>query len=165
MSRRASSRKFCEFPRWIWGRNRLKTLNKGNGFGKNLNQFLLNQLLITTNFIKQGLLKSETLRALGAFEWVLRDDIVGIEGSKYITSRWEDVRKDTGLLRSRWVLREYANTQADADYYSPTPDPTLMEVIHVFATVYKHEIRYLDLQRASLCAPELDVIYTDAPER
>ena len=84
--------------------------------------------------------------------------------AKWITSRWEDVRKDTGELRSRWVLREFANTKAEGEFFSATPDETKVEAVHLFALLNNLEIKYMDASRAFLHAPEDEDVYTDSPK-
>ena len=55
------------------------------------------------------------LESFEALEWRRVEDFS--EGRtperKWISSRWEDQRKADGLLRSRWVLREFATTPGE----------------------------------------------------
>ena len=104
------------------------------------------------------------LESFQAFEWRRRSEMKENPDAKYISSRWEDIRKDSGLIRSRWVLREFANTQSEGEFFSATPDPTSIEVVHMYALMHDHDIWYIDLKRAFLHAPEFDIVWSEPPE-
>ena len=82
---------------------------------------------------------------------------------KWISSRWEDVCKASGELRSRLVLREFASSPGEGEYFSPTPTVVSIEIIHVRALVRSHSLVYFDLTRAFYHAVENRRIYTDPP--
>ena len=82
---------------------------------------------------------------------------------KWIKSRWEETRKDNGTYRSRWVLQEFANKNAEGDFFSATPDAYDIDLVHIQALIEEHEIRYLDYTREFLHAPEMEMIFTDPP--
>ena len=103
------------------------------------------------------------LEQFGAFIWV-EEHVASEHKGRWISSRWEDIRKDTGEVRSRWVLRKYANTDAGTDHFSPTPDNASIQVLHVLALNYGWDIMYLDLRRAFMHAPEQELIFTYPPD-
>ena len=101
-----------------------------------------------------------------AFEWVRTDDYIkdSTAGKRWVSSRWEDRRKDSGELRSRWVLRDFATTNAESEFFAATPHASCVEMVHVRALKMDHDIAYFDLTRAFYHAPELDCVYADPPE-
>jgi hypothetical protein len=82
---------------------------------------------------------------------------------KYISSRWEEMWKDDNTFRSRWVLRDFAKTKGEGDFFNPTPSKSASELVHIRALEKGHTIRYLDCSRAFPHAPELERIYTNTP--
>ncbi len=108
--------------------------------------------------------RTEEIKELGefeAYEWYTEGDARKVEGGIWFDSKWVDERKSSGELRSRWVGREFARGNSAGDYFSPTPDHAEIEVLHLFALNHSHEIRYLDLRRAFLHAPELEWVFTN----
>ena len=102
----------------------------------------------------------QNLTDFKAFQWVALDTAVD---GKWIKSRWEEGRKDTGLYRSRWVLQEFATVKVEADFFSATPDNQEIELVHLQALLEGQEVRYLDFTRAFLHAPEFEKVYTPPP--
>jgi hypothetical protein len=51
---------------------------------------------------------------------------------KYITSRWEELWKED-VFRSRWVLRDFAKTKGEGDFFNPTPSKAASELVHIRA--------------------------------
>ncbi len=82
----------------------------------------------------------------------------------WISSRWEDVRKDSGNVRSRWVLREFNGGKKDLQYFAPTPDPAEVEALHVHALRNSKDLIYLDFSRALFHSPETELVFTENPE-
>ena len=74
----------------------------------------------------------DSLTDFEAYEWW---PIGQTEGGKWIKSRWEESRKDSGVYRSRWVLQEFANKSVDGDFFSPTPDSYEIDLIHLKALI------------------------------
>lgn len=72
----------------------------------------------------------------------------------------EDVIKDSGEVRCRWVLREFATTPGDSKYYATTPSKTAVEILHAHAVQEGNDLVYFDLTRAFMHAPETRVLYT-----
>eukprot|EP00969_Alexandrium_andersonii_P258407 11425071-Alexandrium_andersonii.AAC.1 len=66
------------------------------------------------------------LEKFPALEYWGREKALAANGL-WISSWWEDVRKDTGILRSRWVLREFSGGRKDIQFFAPTPDPAEVE--------------------------------------
>jgi hypothetical protein len=50
----------------------------------------------------------DNLMAFGVLEYVPESRFKEVDGAIWISSRWEDIRKDSGQVRSRWVLQEFA---------------------------------------------------------
>ena len=46
----------------------------------------------------------------------------------------EDIRKDSGCVRSRWVLQEIAKTKVHGDFFSATPEAVEVELTHTSNT-------------------------------
>eukprot|EP00971_Amphidinium_carterae_P348549 6490554-Amphidinium_carterae.1 len=86
-----------------------------------------------------------------------------IKDGLWLTSRWVDSKRK-GAPRSRWVLREFANTAADSEYYAATPDNTMIEILHVHALRHGLDLVYLDVSRAFLHAPEEKYVFIKPPE-
>ena len=84
--------------------------------------------------------------------------------ARWVGSRFEDRRKDTGELRCRWVLQDFARTKdTESTHFSATPERMLVELVHVHALVHGNDLRYLDEVRAFPHAPETEELYTEAP--
>eukprot|EP00971_Amphidinium_carterae_P070115 1387340-Amphidinium_carterae.5 len=92
-----------------------------------------------------------------------KSDAEVMSGEIWLTSRWVDSRKRKGAPRSRWVLREFADAATTSEFYSSTPDSTMMEVIHVHALRHELDVVYLDVSRAFLHAPEEDYVFIAPP--
>ena len=60
-------------------------------------------------------------------------------------------------------MQEFANKNAEGDFFSATPDAYEIDLVHIKALIEEHEIRYLDYTRAFLHAPEMETIFTDPP--
>eukprot|EP00971_Amphidinium_carterae_P251716 4997463-Amphidinium_carterae.1 len=86
-----------------------------------------------------------------------------IKDGLWLTSRWVDSKRK-GAPRSRWVLREFANTAADSEYYAATPDNTMIEISHVHALRHGLDLVYLDVGRAFLHALEEKYVFIKPPE-
>ena len=85
-------------------------------------------------------------------------------GRVSISSLWEDQRKDVGTIRRRWVLSEFASTDASGEYFSPTPEEMDVELFHLHAADEKLDTLYLDIHTAFLHAPEIQEVFASCPE-
>ena len=67
-------------------------------------------------------------------------------------------------MRSRFVMREFANKPGLGEFFAPTPSPTATNLLHTHAVRKGYPIIYVGETTAFLHAPESEVIYTTAPE-
>ena len=63
----------------------------------------------------------QMLRDFPAVKDVLLEVANSDTSAVWIKSRWEDVRKDTGEVRCRWVLQEFATTPGSSQFFAATP--------------------------------------------
>ena len=105
----------------------------------------------------------DNLNKFGVLKYVHIEAFSQTPGAKWIGSRWEDQRKDSGCVRSRWVLQEFATSNVHGDFHSATPDALEIELVHLHALDQDLDLGYIDVQRAFLHAPELDNVFTWAP--
>ena len=105
----------------------------------------------------------DNLNKFGVLKYVHPDVFSQTPDAKWIGSRWEDVRKDSGCVRSRWVLQEFATSNVHGDFHSATPDALEIELVHLHALDQELDLGYIDVQRAFLHAPEIDSVFTWAP--
>ena len=83
--------------------------------------------------------------------------------AKWISSRWECGRKSDGVMRARWVLREFASTPGEGAFFAGTPASGAVEMLHVKAVREDLAIIYIDLSRAFHHAPEEEEVFTTPP--
>ena len=62
----------------------------------------------------------ESLVAFDALEWWNLADAKAVNGATWLGTRWEDTRKDTGEVRSRWVAQDFAFSKVDGEHFSGT---------------------------------------------
>ena len=87
-----------------------------------------------------------------------------MKDATWLGTRWEDTRKDTGEVRSRWVAQDFAFQKVDGEHFAGTPDASEIEAVHLRALACSYEIRYLDYKRAFLHAPEEKMVFSKAPK-
>ena len=104
------------------------------------------------------------LSSFPAYEYVPKETMLADPTAIYISSRWEENRKDDGTPRSRWVLREFNKGPTRGDNFAPTPNEAEVDALHMRALLQGHSIRYFDVSRAFPHAPEERNIWTEPPE-
>ena len=70
----------------------------------------------------------DNLNQFKVLKFVTAETFANTPGAIWIGSRWEDGRKDSGCLRSRWVLQEFATKKVHGEFFSPTPDALEVEL-------------------------------------
>ena len=105
------------------------------------------------------------LKSCGDLEEVLRSDADKDPDGVWITSRWEDARKDSGELRARWVLREFATTPGDTFFFASTPSNGAIEIIHIRALDQKKNRSYTLISVVLSCTRQRRDTCTQSQQR
>ena len=106
----------------------------------------------------------DNLNQFKVLKFVAAETFANTPGAVWIGSRWVDGTKDSGCVRSRWVLQEFATKKVHGEFFSPTPDALEVELLHLHALEQQLDLCYVDVQRAFLHAPETQKVFTKAPQ-
>jgi hypothetical protein len=104
------------------------------------------------------------LESFPAYEYVPIEQWKNDPEGQFISSRWEEGRKQDGSVRSRWVLREFNRGPTHGNNFAATPNEGEVDALHARALMKGHSIRYFDVSRAFPHAMEERHIYTNPPE-